>query len=274
MHNPRVVIAVGVWFFVVHIGHLIAMSMLKQQCDARFAVCESATQAERDAVDAQGGYAGIVAERRMHGIVAYIVGIGFAIAYGVLAREHRGRATYYATLSFCVFGISYAVYQMIPKKLRDPTAVDQLYRASAAVALPKSTCRRLLALMAYFAGRQVDGKIDRQRVIGCRRGAIFQMRTRRQRRGRVPPTKSAAVTTMAGPSSPTYSPPLAAPRLQAAVARLQAAVARLQTAAIVRSWQTTSVARLQTANVAQIAAIRGAATCVSAAHTTDGDAAP
>ena len=154
---------VGVWFFVVHIGHLIAMSLLKQQCDARFAVCESATQAERDAAAMRKEeYAGIVAERRLHGIVAYIVGIGFAIAYGVLAREHRGRATYYATLSFCVFGISYAVYQMIPKKLQeDPTAVDQLYRTSAAVASAEVYLSAfLLALMAYFAAAKWMVKIE------------------------------------------------------------------------------------------------------------------
>jgi hypothetical protein len=133
MHNPRVVITVGMWFFVVHIGHIFAMLLLKAQCDSRFIVSATASQAEKNAnAERKAEYAGIVAERRMHGIIAYILAIGLAVVYGVAAREHAGRATYWATLSFLVFGVSFAFYKMLPKTLqKDPTVVDQLYRSSA-----------------------------------------------------------------------------------------------------------------------------------------------
>ena len=106
-------------------------------------------------------------------------------------------------------------------------------------------------------------------MIGYRRGGIFpDADAPTARRGRVPPDPVGSGDDDGGAILADLQP------AAGDLARLQAAVARLQAAAIVRSWQTTSVTRLQTAKVAQIAALRGAATCVSAAHTTDGDAAP
>lgn len=163
MHNPRVVVVVGIWFFVVHVGHLIGMSLLKQQCDSRFTLCDSATQDEREAMEARKQeYADIVAERRLHGIIAYMIGIAAAIAYGVVAQQHRYRATYYATLSFCIFGISFAVYQCIPKTMQsDPTPQDQIYRESAQLTSSEVYLSALLlALIAYVAAAKWMVKID------------------------------------------------------------------------------------------------------------------
>lgn len=133
MHNPQLVVALGVWFFVVHVGHLIAMATLKEQCDARFEIPCTATDNEKDAIQVRKReHDEIVTERRFAGIIAYIFALVFVVVYAVTDSARYYRSSYWATISVLLWGGSLAVYKMIPKSVQyDPTTADQLYREAA-----------------------------------------------------------------------------------------------------------------------------------------------
>lgn len=93
MHNPHLVVALGVFMAVLFVAMAIGMGVTMK------------TKSDKD-----------VKKRRIEaasisGSLAFIV----TLIYAVMAREKAGTASYMATMSILFFGLWYTIYMIVPK---------------------------------------------------------------------------------------------------------------------------------------------------------------
>ena len=109
MHNPLIVISIAAYVTLIHLGMLVGMSVIHKS---------SSNDSEKRKIRKRRSIAALVAY-----IIALIVALGFAFMRQEKAKTHL---TYWATIFILFFGVSYAIYSIIPKVYaEDPTAEDQ-----------------------------------------------------------------------------------------------------------------------------------------------------
>jgi NhaP-type Na+/H+ or K+/H+ antiporter len=132
MHNPHMIVALGVYIVVLFVSMAIGMTVTRPK-QSRSRDPKSVTR--RYVAAGVGGAVGTVA----------------ALAYAITMRRAVGTATYWANLGILLFGLWTAVYMVVPKltpaQSATPTTDSQKTAvvASASIALGA-------AVLAYGVG--------------------------------------------------------------------------------------------------------------------------
>lgn len=128
MHNPHMIVALGVYIGVLFVAMAIGMSTTM---DRSVQLSDSAKQSRVNATIAGG-----------------IVGLVVVAAYAATLRAKAGQATFWATLSILFFGLWYAVYMLFPKTY-DMTC-DGKSQATQDAMIGAHAAALGLGLLAYF----------------------------------------------------------------------------------------------------------------------------
>lgn len=129
MHNPHMIVALGVYITVLFVGMAIGMSVTSPSMKTLGA------DAKKSRVDAT--------------VAGAVVGLVFAITYAVVLRAKHKMATYYSTLLILFFGLWYTVYMLFPKTYDTPTTAVKTMDAQYAI-IGTHAVALGLAFFAYF----------------------------------------------------------------------------------------------------------------------------
>lgn len=94
MHNPHMIVALGVYITVLFVAMAIGMSV-------------SMRGAKTDEDVAQ--------RRQMAAAIGAGIAVAFTLAYAITMRGAATTATFWASLGIVFFGMWYAVYMLVPK---------------------------------------------------------------------------------------------------------------------------------------------------------------
>lgn len=127
MHNPHMIVALGVYITVLFVAQAIGMGVSMRDI-----------KTNKD----------VVARRTMAAAIGAGVAFAFTVAYAITMRQAAKTATYWASLSIVFFGMWYAVYMVVPKVYDDsnPQAKTEAMKTTT---LSSHGIALGLALLAY-----------------------------------------------------------------------------------------------------------------------------
>jgi hypothetical protein len=127
MHNPHMIVALGVYIGVLFVGMAIGMPITFSTTQK---ISADAKQSRVNATIA-GGVAGFV----------------ITLVYAWMLRNKAKTATYWASLSILFFGLWYAVYMIVPKTYDTPSSAKTPATQNAVIGAHSAALG--LAIVAY-----------------------------------------------------------------------------------------------------------------------------